>query len=965
MMYDRIKSVITLFSLILFFPTIIFAQVLIQKNLTVEDGLVYSQVLCAYPDREGYLWFGTSSGISRWDGRRFYNFHSTEKIRFDNVKLITESEQGSLIIVTRYMVLIYEKGEFVKAENMPVELESWIEQAVKLKDGLIYLTDQDSGLWQYDGQVFKNISPRPLHRDLKITSMLLTNNNSLLIGSRLNGLFTLDGKKLTPASLMADIKPNSISWLHQNSGDTLFIATRGNGLFYCTHLYKGQIECIEGLPGLVINHIFEDSDGRLYLATDKGVAVISRGKVIKTITRKNGLANNFVWYSTADKQGNIYFCTDGGGVSQYRPDVYETYNKDSGLPDNTVWCIRETKEGHYYFATDQGVAVLEDGKFRTINTQQGLTDNMVITIHKAKNGRLFFGTSDHGVDIMNHGRIRNINTSNGLTSNFVWSITEDVAGRIYLATYDGGICILENDHIIDTLNTEDGLTNDYLISAYCDPNGILYFGLDNGGVFQVENGRLISQKALLPGLTIWAIHVNEAGNIYFGTDKNGLIIKNSEAGYDTITIRDGLSHNSILGIMEDEKGRLYLTTDNGLNILDLSKGKPHIRLITGDDGLASRECNQGAYFKDSKGRLWIGTIRGVTCYNPAADKPVLVAPPVNIIGLRVFDRDIRLTSDHIDKPFEYHENYLQFNFVGLDLRSPHKLKYRYRLDNAQGEWIHTDYPQVQFANLKADHYRFEVQAGNEWGNWSETAGLSFTILPPFWATWWFRSGIALILLALTAILIYFRMRQLLAVERIRAKIAADLHDDIGAGLSEINILSAVAETKTPEPAKQYVANELNRIAKVARQLIDSMSDIVWFVNPQKDSMTDLVSRLKDIFSDILDAKDIDFHSENMHLLQKIKLDMEKRQFIFMIFKEALNNALKYSDCSKIDFMVSYDKNRLKITLQDNGKGFNSQLSKQNGNGLANMKQRALKINGILDIESKPDQGTKISFSGKV
>jgi len=943
--------------------SLLHGQILIHKNLNVEEGLIYSQVLCAYQDRDGYMWFGTSSGISRWDGRHFKNFHSSEKIRFDNVKLITESENGELIAVTRHGVLTYKQGTFEPVLSQPTELENWIEQAVKLADGKIYLADQDSSLWQFDGKSFTRMELQGCPDGMKILSLALKSDSTLIMGTQYNGLVFLEKPGKSGNDLSEIHFPNHISWILPSRQGDLYLATKGSGLFIYDGRMLRQLLSSDGLSGQVINHLYEDDQGSVYVATDEGVVVITDGNIENILSVENGLANSFVWYITADHQGNIYFCTDGGGVSQYRPGVYETYNSATGLPDNTVWSIKETNPSEFYFATDNGVAHLKNGRISTIATEEGLSDNMVITIQSTEDGTLFFGTNDHGVDILQNGKFSNLNQSNGLTSNSVWSITKDDKNRVYLGTYDGGICIYQDGKIIDTLDTEDGLANNYIVSAYTSPNGKIYFGLDNGGVFIVEDGHLDTENIYLPGLTVWSVYQNKIGDLYFGTDKNGLICY-TKSGKDTIAIADGLSNNCILGIMEDHKRNLYLTTDNGVNIVDCSQNPVKVRLITNEDGLASRECNQGAYLKDNSGRLWVGTIRGVTCYNPLVDSPDKSTLPTHITKMSVFDREIPLYKDHISDPFKYHENYIKFNFIGIDLKSASKVHYRYRMNSSGPEWMRTDYPQVQFANLEDDTYQFEVQSSNEWNVWSKSTTLSFEILPPFWETWWFRLGGIFLITSVIATIIYYRFQQLLAVERLRAKIAADLHDDIGAGLSEINILTAVAEAKTPAEAKAHTKNELARIGQTASQLIDSMSDIVWLVNPKKDSMTDLVTRLKDIFNDLLDTKDITFNSENMHLLSKIRLKMEHRQFIFLIFKEALNNALKYSKCSVVDFQVFSENGRLKIILADNGVGFD-QDSHKDGNGLKNMQERAKKINGDLQIKSRPGEGTKLIFSGKI
>jgi ligand-binding sensor domain-containing protein/two-component sensor histidine kinase len=957
------KELYYLLIIIPFYISSLSGQILIHKNLNVESGLIYSQVLCAYQDRQGYMWFGTSSGVSRWDGHHFENFHSTDKIRFDNVKLITELPDGTLTFVTRHNLLTYETGIFKKEENLPDTLNTWIEQAVKLSDGNIYLAGQKSGVWCYDGEVFLQILPDDQLNDFSVTSFYRLDDGGLLLGTDRRKVVSLKNNKLINLKVLPERVKNAITWIHKDRDGLIYIGTKGYGLFTLDNEKLYSFEKLNGLPSNNINHMFENSRGDLYIATDEGVAILSEKKVIGQITSQNGLSNSFTWFIGEDNQNNIYICTDGGGVNIYRPGAYQTYNKTWGLPDETVWSIEETSDHLFYFATDYGVALLNQDQSSEMRLVNELSEYMVITIYEASDGTVYFGTNESGVCVFRNNQFSIFNISNGLTSNSVWSIVEDDQERIYLGTYDGGICVLKNGQIVDTLNTEDGLPNDFIVSAYTTGNGRVYFGLDNGGVCQVINGKYDPNSHLMPEMTIWSFLQSTSGILYMGTDKNGLICF-TPAGTDTITLADGLSNNAILGIMEDNTGRIYLTTDNGMNILNFSQNPTHIRIITRDDGLASSECNQGAYLKDSQGNLWIGTIRGVTKYNPAADLPTMDPPLTHITQIRIFDREVSLDEQNNLPPLRYNENYLQFHFIGIDFVAPHKVRYRYRLNKQETNWINTDYPQIQFANLEDNNYRFEVQSGNEWGIWSEPVTINFSILPPFWETWWFRLIVVVVLGGILGGFVYTRIRSIVMIERVRAKIAADLHDDIGAGLSEINILSAVAEAKTPPEAKEKVQSELNRISKTAGQIIDSMSDIVWMVNPKKDSMTDLVSRLKDIFNDVLDAKGIVFRSENIDLLKNIRLDMERRQFLFLIFKEGMNNAIKYSNCHEISLKVLLERKKLKITLQDDGKGFEMDKLRI-GNGLNNMQDRAKKIKGEVQIKSTPGKGTLIEFIGKI
>ena len=532
---------------------------------------------------------------------------------------------------------------------------------------------------------------------------------------------------------------------------------------------------------------------------------------------------------------------------------------------------------------------------------------------------------------------------------------------IYFGTYDGGINIWDGQRIVDTINVAGGLPSDAIVSSYRSADGALYFGTDGGGVVRIVNRQIDS--LLLPGNTIWSIYEDADHNWYFGTNDRGLIYFR-HGKWDTLSIDHGLSHNSILGIMEDEQGKLYLTADNGLNVVEFLPQGQHIRVMGGRDGLAGSECNQGAYFKDSQGFLWIGTVKGVSRLDPARAEPNPNPPRLHWSRLQSFDMDLPVSALEERRSFKHNENYFRFEFIGIDLSAPHKVRYRYRLSGLDQDWIETDHPVVRYYIQNADDYTFEIIAGNEWDYWSEPLQLSFTILPPFWKTWWFIVLAFLVILSPLVVVIRLRIQRLLALERLRAQIAADLHDDIGAGLSEINILSAVAATKTPAQARPVIENELNKIGQTARSLVERMSDIVWLVNPHKDALSDLIARLTDSFADLFDAKGIIFQATNAQTLNKIRLDMNYRQHLFMILKEAVHNAVKYSAAEKIELNVNHQGKTLVLQLKDNGQGFDSSLNKT-GNGLLNMKKRAAQIGGILQVSSSPGMGTTVEFRGKV
>jgi len=397
---------------------------------------------------------------------------------------------------------------------------------------------------------------------------------------------------------------------------------------------------------------------------------------------------------------------------------------------------------------------------------------------------------------------------------------------------------------------------------------------------------------------------------------------------------------------------------------DFSAETLNVQRISKTDGLASNECNQGAYLKDSQSNLWIGTINGVSKYRPKYDTPVLSAPKIHFSKMQLFNQDIDFRQQEILQSFKHNENYFNFEYIGIDLAAPSKVVYQHRLIGIDKNWVTTNRRFVQYTNLNSGDYTFMVKAQNQWGIWGDPTSLTFNISPPFWQSWWFALILTGMVLFPFALIVYTRFHRLLAMERLRAKIAADLHDDIGAGLSEINILSAVVDAKSPPDLKDLVKNELNKIGSVSRSLIERMSDIVWLINPKNDSLHDLFTRLKDSFVDLLELQNIHFKTINLKQLEKIHLSMEKRQHIFLIFKEAITNAIKYSECSTLELVIETQKKKLIIHLLDDGKGFDLNIISR-GNGLTNMQHRVEKVGGVVKINSQPGKGTEIIFSGKI
>jgi len=271
---------------------------------------------------------------------------------------------------------------------------------------------------------------------------------------------------------------------------------------------------------------------------------------------------------------------------------------------------------------------------------------------------------------------------------------------------------------------------------------------------------------------------------------------------------------------------------------------------------------------------------------------------------------------------------------------------------------------ANYMNLTPGDYVFRVIASNSDGVWNyEGASVDITILAPFWRTWWFIVIMTVLAAAIIGYIVTARVKNLFEIEKLKTKIAADLHDSIGAGLTEISILSELA-SKELDTDNGKTSLKLNNISEMARSLVDRMSDIVWVVNPKRDTLQDLIRRLKDSYADLLSYVGISFRTKNLEMVENLKLPMEYKQNLYLIFKEGINNALKHSKCRKITLEAVLKGDTLVITLEDDGIGIEEQDVKR-GNGLRNIKSRAEAIGGRLTWKSAPEKGTMIRFAGKI
>ncbi len=934
-----------------------FSQINIHKNITTEDGLIQGQVNVIRQDSSGYIWLGTYGGASRWDGKAFFDLTTLNGLTASQIMDI-EIAPDSTIYFAPYGggIVSYKNGKLDTLNEGNGLLTNWMSEIHVLKSGGILFGGYQGNISLYKGKKLTQwIDPNLLNKK-SVWEFYESDDGTIYIGTYPDGVFRIKKGQVTDYSKITKIPKKGVWSFSENKDGSIFICAY-DGLYL---LRNDKIRQLEYNGNKINSSIFDctsDKLGNSFFATSDGL-LIWNGKNFDLLTTKNGLLFNELWSLFVDNNGTILLGTNGSGFSIYRHGVIENYNTETGLPDNNVWAIAEGSNDEIYVGTNKGVVIFTDKSKKILSKINGLTGNNIRCIYIDSEDTVYIGTKS-GLNIIKNGKITHFNKTTGLIDNQVFCIAKTKEGKVYVGTREG-VSIISNGEI-KNLTIDNGLIGNYVQTILITKDSTIYFGAYGSGLTYYKNDKFkhITKKDGLVDDKIQSLAEGNDGKIYIATYDGGLNILHKNK-ISKVDVSDGLSSNSLHSIVIDNQNKVYLSTSKAVNVLEFYEEEVKVRIINSDDGLTSEESNREAALIDSKGNIWLGTKNGLTKYNPKLDLPKTNPPKVYLTGLDIFNEPYGIGKLKLLSTLEHDQNYLKFYFIGINLSAPEKTIYQYKLSGVDKEWVTSRNTNVQYTSLDNGNYTFEVKARNEWGYWSEPVKLAFVINPAWWETWWFYSLIFLLIAGMITFIASYRYRYLLAVEKVRTKISTDLHDSIGSGLTEISFLTEAVKTVSQGNTKAMEG--LNTISVTSARLIDNMQDIVWLVNPSKDTLKDLFFRLKDSYQELLKHSNINLKINNIKQLEEIRLPLTFRQHVYLIFKEAINNSIKYSKCQNIVVDIKINKRKLNITLTDDGIGFDLNKIKR-GNGLNNMQNRAKTINAKLEFISQLNKGSTIIFKG--
>ena len=923
------------------------AQILPFRTYSIERGLSEAVVNELIQDEHGYLWIGTSYGLNRFDGFNFKNYYTEDGLLNNKIHSLYEDDKGDLWIGSSGGVNVMRQDSIHTLTTLkPLESSTVLAIHQDSQGDFWFATDGD-GVWHLDDN-------EELTQYLEIHGMgsnrvrdILEDESGTLWFATRDGLTRLEAGNFRTFTRRHGLPDDRLRDLVLKDNGELWVASRG-GL---CRVEGDSFRCFTEEDGLINNRIqsiSKDDSDNLWLGTEEGASYFENGR-FTNYSVNEGLANNIIYATHYDTEGNIWFGTFGGGISIFLGNHFKNYTVEQGLPNNVVTDIAEDGKGDHWIATyGGGISRLKDGEFITYNASKGLVDNKVYTIESGSGGqRLLIGTR-WGLSIFDSNGFYNYN-ENELPYRKIRTVLDPRKSEgLWLGTYGQGLLHYEEGRFRQ-YTEEDGLSNNTVMDVEETDNGTLWVA-SYGGASRYEEGTFINYSIVdgLPNNGVLDVMEDSSGVLWFATF--GGLARYSDGNIESITASDGLPDEVCYFIEQDDRGIFWIGTNKGVVRMDYEAYRTAsgdsrasaFKLVTQDQGLVANEMNAGASFKDSNGHLWFGSVGGLTEFNPNLEKINKTPPNVHIEDIQVSGQTIPMKPD---LEIGSDNQNITFRFIGISFTAPHQVKYRYRLKNSGERWQQTSERSVRYSALMPGDYTFEVRAQNNDGYWSDkTARLSFTVLAPFWMQWWF---IGLVVLALAGILgfvyNYYRVRKMVEIERMRVRIASDLHDDVGSALTEIALQSDFLQTMDVDSELQ---DSLQQIGAQSRKIVTSLDDIVWSIDARNDTMGDLTDRMQDYVNNVLPQKEITYNFEgNM----QEKLDVALKENLYLIFKEAINNISKHSNADKVSITLETNGEHFMMSIWDNGN--TSTNNRKTGQGLHNMKMRAKRVDADINFSN--------------
>jgi len=988
----------------------VYAERLANEHFTTDRGLISDHINVLTPDSRGFVWIGTNEGVSRFDGASFENYTKRDGLPDNRVTGIAEDRGGGIWIATEgglARVTANEARIRIAGARQPIN-------AVVLGG--------DGAIWAAAGTSLLRIDPNAAASGPRVVVTLPPAAEILSLAAGPQGdvwMATAFGLwRRTPAgrithfSLGASrassddqelvrhvaVTPDGIVWFARagilafrpddgsdprplgarvKAGDVItpdrpFRLPRRAGDVVLYDVAKAG-EDIAGGPVV-------SATGTVWTATPFGLLRIV-GDRLSVLGEESGITFDELRAIAIDRNGVVWLGTLGEGIIRLHPEGLVSYSTADGLLHKRVVQTFELQDGTLVVASGGGRALqFHDGsRFRGVlqNVRVktwGWGWNQIVSADRegdvwigSGDGLLRYRNARTFADLVAREPIR-YSERDGLSGNAVFRVWEDSRGDIWIGSF-GKTTLTRYDRATGRFiryAPREGIPLNAPSAFAEDRRGNVLVGWYEGGFSRIAkdgSARFFgAREGVPPGFT-HALLVDSHDRLWIASGGGGVgvveHIDREPFQCRRLTRQDGLSSDTARALVEASDGAIWIGSDRGIDRIARSGAITHYGR---DDGLTNVLVTNA--FRDRAGVLWFGTVDGLVSApmppSPPSEPEKTLITDVIIDGVSVAARPFG--SDAIGGlDLGTATRSVEFRFVAPALQQKRAVRYAFRLDGVEQTWTETADRVVRFEHLPARELRFEVRAVSAGAAPSQIARVAFRIAPPLWRRSWFVLSFCGALLTLLVVVYRARVAHLLAIERMRTRIAMDLHDDLGSSLSRMSILSELARRQVEG---SEAAGILETIGSSARTLIEALGDSIWAIDPRTDTVDSVVTRSRDQVREILDAAGIEIRFDVPEGAGGVHLPPDVRRHVYLILKESLNNVARHSRAREVVVSIAVRRDRLSIDVVDDGRGFDvtrvpAEENGGGGRGLVSLRARAERLGGTLVIDSAPGRGTRL------
>jgi signal transduction histidine kinase/ligand-binding sensor domain-containing protein len=948
------------------------AEFLIEYHQT-EQGLPDNFINNIAQTPDGYLWVATFNGLARYNGVQFVSFDSanTPELASSRTTRLLVDRAGQLWIKSENSNLtVFGNGRFrsLGPNGHPLNVTF---SAIELNRAGEVVTSygyDDTNLFRFTGQHFERVqgsntfvrtyglmqdragvgwtindkieSPRLRNTDPRNPVDTPIPNFLKGRGWRLHG--SVDGGLWVLAGAFRKFKDGQWEYWGELPFDTdqfggftedhqgnFWVGVSGGELW---RLGTNRVVTRFKLPGARISELgrtlFCDAENNLWVGTG-GIGLLRlKPRLLKSINSESGLSNDVTRSVTEDNDGNIWVATVNT-VDRIHPATFEIFQKQR--PEiQLAWIVQKSREGGLWIGTyDEGLFYFgQEGASRLKIDGTGKWPPMNLSLLESRAGITYLGTAAGLFEARTNTLVQ---IDEEAPKREARAMVEDAAGNIYFALHGQGLLRKSGD-AWECFTRRDGLISDQAWALHLDKEQSLWIGTE-GGLTRLKGGKFynFSQSAVSLPRFINCLVEDNAGSLWFGSNRGIFSAKISELN----ALADGRASSTLV------------------NHFDRS------------DGMGSSQCT-GSACKARDGRLWFTTMNGVAIIDPASLPRNSRPPPVVIEETLIDDKAVGVENNELTIPPGAHR--VEIRFAGLSFTAPERVHLRYRLHGIDRDWVDSTRRSAFYTRLEPGNYRFEVIASNNDGVWNESgAALAMIAQPFFWQRASVQAAAALTLLAGAIALARYwsalRVRRRVAelerrhvLDRERGRISRDLHDSLGADLSQLALWTdlALQEQNRPAAMVQHTRNA----SSLAREVIQNVEEIVWTVNPRNDSLDRFVAYLCEFSERLVTRAGLRFRWEAPDQIPPFPLASDIRHHLFLATKEALNNIIKHAHATETRVQITATNGQLEISISDDGRGFDETKS-SNRNGLRNLSERVSACGGELLVQSGAGKGTSI------